>query len=98
MKAALIERRRFAGSAGADSAGKALPLRFTRFRPFREVNARFRDVRIRANADVAQFVDVIIVIAPPGNYKYAASCWLPGAHRYLMRVHRVFAAFDEGEL
>jgi hypothetical protein len=50
-----------------------------------QVNTGFRDIRIRAYADMAQFVDVIIVITPPGNIvstKHLAG--FLGAHRNLL--------------
>ena len=46
---------------------QALPLRFTCFHQLSEIDARFGDVRVRAHANVTQLIDVIVVIAPPGN-------------------------------
>ncbi len=46
---------------------QALTMCFTGFNQLGEIDTRLRNVRIRANADVAQFVDVVVVIAPPGN-------------------------------
>ena len=51
----------------AEQRRQALSLGFARFDQLGQVDARFRDVRIRANADMAQFVNVVIVITPPGN-------------------------------
>ena len=51
----------------AEQCWQALPLRFAGFHQLREIDASFRDVRVRAHADVAQLVNVIVVIAPPGN-------------------------------
>ena len=51
----------------AEQCRQALALRFTGFHQLSKVNARFGYVRIRAHADVAQFIDVVVVITPPGN-------------------------------
>ena len=69
----------------AEQCRQTLALCFTGFHQFGEVHARFRDVRIRANADVAQFVDVVVVIAPPGNIVCAQHlAGFLGAHRNLL--------------
>ncbi|SPX66634.1 Uncharacterised protein [Leclercia adecarboxylata] len=69
----------------AEQCRQTLPLRFTRFHQFGEIDARFRYVRIRANADVAQFIDVVVVIAPPGNIVSAQHlAGFLGAHRNLL--------------
>ena len=51
----------------AEQCRQTLALRFTGFHQLSKVNARFWYVGIRAHADVAQFIDVIVVITPPGN-------------------------------
>ena len=51
----------------AEQRRQTLPLRFTGFYQLGEVNARFWYIRVRADADVAKLVDVVVVIAPPGN-------------------------------
>ena len=51
----------------AEQCRQTLALRFTGFHQLSKVNARFGYVRIRAHADVAQFIDVVVVITPPGN-------------------------------
>ncbi len=51
----------------AEQRRQTLALRFASFHQFGEIDARLRDVRVRAHADVSQFVDVVVVIAPPGN-------------------------------
>ena len=69
----------------AEQCRQTLALSFTGFNQLREIHARFRDVRIRADADVAQFVDVVIVIAPPGNIVSAQHlAGFLGAHRNLL--------------
>ena len=69
----------------AEQCRQTLALSFTGFHQFGEIHARFRDVRIRADADVAQFVDVVVVIAPPGNIVSAQHlAGFLGAHRNLL--------------
>ncbi|CCJ89762.1 hypothetical protein BN132_1690 [Cronobacter turicensis 564] len=51
----------------AEQCRQALALSFTLLHQPREIDARFGDVRIGAYADMTQFVDVVVVIAPPGN-------------------------------
>ena len=69
----------------AEQCRQALTLRFTGFHQFSEIHARFRDVRIRADTDVAQLVNVVVVIAPPGNIVSAQHlAGFLGAHRNLL--------------
>ena len=69
----------------AEQCRQTLALSLTGFHQFGEIHARFRDVRIRADADVAQFVDVVVVIAPPGNIVSAQHlAGFLGAHRNLL--------------
>ncbi|MNO82967.1 hypothetical protein D3C76_742560 [compost metagenome] len=69
----------------AKQCWQTLALRFARFHQFGEIHTSFRYVRIRANADVAQFVDVVVVITPPGNIVCAQHlAGLFGAHRNLL--------------
>ena len=69
----------------AEQCRQTLALSFTGFHQLSEIHARFRDVRIRADADVAQFVDVVVVIAPPGNIVSAQHlAGFLGAHRNLL--------------
>ena len=69
----------------AEQCRQTLALRLTCFHQFGEIHARFRDVRVRADADVAQLVDVVVVIAPPGNIVSAQHlAGFLGAHRNLL--------------
>ena len=51
----------------AEQRRQTLPLRFASFYQLGKINTCFRDVRVRAHANVTEFVDVIVVITPPGN-------------------------------
>ncbi len=69
----------------AEQCRQTLALCFTGFHQLSEIHARFRDIRIRADADVAQLVDVVVVIAPPGNIVSAQHlAGFLGAHRNLL--------------
>ncbi|MNH14663.1 hypothetical protein D3C79_742600 [compost metagenome] len=51
----------------AEQRRQTLAVFATFFHQFSQIDTRLRDVRIRAHADVAQFIDVIIIVAPVGD-------------------------------
>ncbi len=67
LNAALMERKRYAKYWETEQCRQTLTLCFTSLPLTAQIDASFRDVRVRAHADVAQLVNVIVVIAPPGN-------------------------------
>ena len=69
----------------AEQRGKTLALSFALFHQFCQIDAGMGNIRVGANADMAQFIDVVIVIAPPGNIVSTQHlAGFLGAHRNLL--------------
>ena len=51
----------------AEQRRQTLALGLALFHQLRQIDAQRRLVRVWADADVTEFVNVVVVIAPPGN-------------------------------
>lgn len=51
----------------AEQRRQTLAVLLARFHQFCQIDARLRDIRVRAHADMAQLVDVIVIVAPVGD-------------------------------
>ncbi|MNW10088.1 hypothetical protein D3C71_2072270 [compost metagenome] len=51
----------------AEQGGQALAIFLALFHQLGKIDARMRDVWVRAHADVAQLIDVKVIVAPVGD-------------------------------